>query len=136
MQRLQPLSVKTRDETTIVIDWRAHEVTVLVFLHDAHCFACQQLSCRYEQMRSELAVWDAALWLVWRGDRIPEGSNGVREESARLRRICLEGDAAGVVLVDRHGIVVRRWGASGGKGFTSPEEVVAAGQLLAAACPE
>ncbi len=136
MKRLSAVSFKTADGTTVLVDWRKHTVTVLVFLHDEHCLACRQIAQRYEYHRANFAAWDAALWLIWRGDRIPEGSNGVREESSRIRTACLKGDAAGVVLVDRHGVEVRQWGASVGKGFPPPEEVLAAVKLLATQCPE
>ncbi len=136
MKRLAPLSLKTANGDTVTTDWRKHTTTVLVFLHDAHCFACRRVFQQYEALRSTFSEWDTALELIWRGDKIPDDLGGVREESVRTRSACLDGDSAGVVVVDRHGVVVRQWGASVGRGFPKPEEVLQSVKQACLECPE
>ncbi len=135
VRRLKPLPLKT-PKGTIIPDWRQHTATVLVFLHDAHCHACRQVSQQYESVKELFAEWDAEVWLIWRSERVPESGNYAWEESGKARREWLLGDSAGVVVVDRHGVVVRQWDASEGKGFPPPEEVLVALKHLAVQCPE
>jgi peroxiredoxin len=135
MKRLPTVSLKTPDGMTVTTDWRKHAVTVIVMLHDGNCHACRATCQRYVAERAAFGEWDAELLLVWRGERVPEGCEGMLDASGAARRAWLESDAAGVLLVDRNGVVVRRWNASG-KGFPSPEEVLAAVKHVALQCPE
>jgi hypothetical protein len=135
MKRLPTVSLKTPDGMTVTTDWRKHAVTVIVMLHDGNCHACRATCQRYAAERERFAEWDAELLLVWRGGKVPDDCEGVLDESGVARRAWLESDAAGVLLVDRNGVVVRRWNASG-KGFPSPEEVLAAVKHVALQCPE
>ena len=52
------------------------------------------------------------------------------DESGVARRAWLDGDAAGVLLVDRNGTVVRQWSDSE-KGFPDLNEVLAAAKHAA-----
>ena len=135
MKRLPSVSLKTPDGATVTPDWRKNAVTVIVLLHDGNCYACRATCQRYAAERAAFGEWDAELLLVWRGERVPEGCEGMLAASGAARRAWLEGDAAGVLLVDRNGVVVRQWSASG-KGFPSPEEVLAAVKHVALQCPE
>jgi peroxiredoxin len=135
MKRLPTISLKTPDGMTVTTDWRKHAVTVIVMLHDGNCHACRATCQRYAAERERFAEWDAELLLVWRGSKVPDDCEGVLDESGVARRAWLESDAAGVLLVDHNGVVVRRWNASG-KGFPSPEEVLAAVKHVALQCPE
>ncbi len=135
MKRLPSVSLKTPDGATVTPDWRKNAVTVIVILHDGNCYACRASCQRYAAKRERFAEWDAELLLVWRGSKVPDDCEGLLDESGVARRTWLEGDAAGVLLVDRNGVVVRQWSASA-EGFPSPEEVLAAVKHVALQCPE
>lgn len=135
MRRLQTVALKTPEGETITPDWRQKAATVIIMLHDANCHACHETYHHYAKAQPQFAQWDAALWLVWRGNKIPNGCSGLLDESGLARRRWLSNDAAGVLLIDHNGVVVQEWGASG-KGFPSPDEVAAAVKHAVLQCPE
>jgi len=135
MKRLSPSTFKTANGEIVKPDWRDCAATVFVFLHDGHCLACKSLCRQFTERQNQFSEWGARVWLVWRGDFVPEGCQGVMEVG-KVRRKWLDGDDAGVLLVDRHGVVERQWRASSGKGFPSPEEVLNAVKQIALQCPE
>ncbi|MCS7191490.1 MAG: hypothetical protein NZ937_00700 [Armatimonadetes bacterium] len=135
MKRLTPLPFKTPDGEIVNPDWRKHVANVFVFLHDSHCFACKHICQNFSDWLKEFDEWGAKVWLVWRGDFVPEGYQGFLE-NAKVRQKWLESDTAGVLIVDRHALIVRRWHASLGKGFPSPEEVLSAVKEIVIQCPE
>lgn len=135
MRRLPPVTLKMPDGAPFTPDWRRYAVTVVAMLHDSNCHVCRAHCRLYATAKERLAEWDANLLLVWRGSKVPNGCEGVLDESGAARRAWLDGDAAGVLLVDRNGVVVRHWNASG-KGFPSVEEVLAAVKHAVLQCPE
>jgi hypothetical protein len=74
------------------------------------------------------------LLLIWRGEIVPEGCEGFLEGSSNLRRRWLGESSAGVLVVDRFGVVAKKWSAI--EGFPSPEEVLAVVKDIALQCPE
>lgn len=135
MKRLPTVSLKAPDGTMVSTDWRKRAVTVAVILHDSFCHACRATCRRYLAEQERFAEWGAELLVIWRGSKVPDDCEGVLDDSGVVRRTWLEGDSAGVLLVDRNGIVVRQWSASE-KGFPLPEEVLAAVKHTALQCPE
>ncbi|MCS7266068.1 MAG: hypothetical protein NZ805_14700 [Armatimonadetes bacterium] len=135
MKRLTPLPFKTNDGEIVNPNWRKYVANVFVFLHDGHCFACKRVCHNFYEWQKEFDEWGAKVWLVWRGDFVPDGCQGFLE-NAKVRQKWLESDAAGILIVDRNGLMVKRWLASSGKGFPSPKEVLNAVKEIAIQCPE
>lgn len=134
MKRLEPLPFKTKSGEIVKPDWRGWVATVFVFLHDGHCFACKRVCQKFAEWQNQFAEWDAKVWIVWRGDFVPEGCQGVLE-SGKVRQKWLDKISAGVLLVDRYGVLVKGWDASTGK-FPSPKEVLSAVKQIVLQCPE
>lgn len=135
MKRLIPYPFRTAKGEIVKPDWRASTATVFVFLHDAHCFACRKICLNFSERQKQFDEWGAKIWLIWRSDSVPEGYQGILE-IGKVRQQWLNSDSAGILLVDRNGVVVRQWSASSGKGFPSPEEVLTAVKQIALQCPE
>jgi len=114
--------------------WQNHVATVLVFLHDGYCFACRQIYQAFAERREQLAEWDASLLLVWRGEFVPEGCEGFLEGHSNLRRKWLGENSAGILIVDRFGVITKKWSVL--EGFPSPEEVLSVVKEIALQCPE
>lgn len=135
MKRLEPLPFKAVSGEIVKPNWQAVVATVLVFLHDGHCLACKRVCQQFLEWQNQFAEWDAKVWLIWRGDSVPESCQGVLEVG-KVRQQWLKGDSAGVLLVDRNGLVIRQWSASLGKGFPPPMEVLTVVKQIALQCPE
>jgi len=135
VKRLTPFHFRTKDGKIVKPNWRSHTATVFVFLHDGNCIACKNLCRKFAEWSGRFAEWDADLWLVWRGDFIPEGCEGFLETNSKTRKSWLDGEASGVLIVDRDGIVACKWETST-MGFPTPEEVLATVKQIALQCPE
>ncbi len=135
MKRLKPSFFKTGNGENVKPSWQYHVATIFVFLHDGNCFACRQVCQRFSERQNQFEEWGAKVWFVWRGDFIPEGCQGILE-SGKVRQNWLDNDAAGILVVDRHGVVVKQWLASSGKGFPPPDEVLSTVKQIALQCPE
>lgn len=116
-------------------DWRTGTATVLVFLHDANCIACRSFSQSLASLEGAFGEWGARLWVIWRGQKVPDGCPGVADPTGDARRQVLDGDSSGVAVVDAYGCVVHRLGTSG-RSFPDPKELVAMVKGMALACPE
>ena len=134
MKRLENLALWSANGELVEPKWQNHVATVLVFLHDSHCLECRQICRTFAELRDQLAEWDANLLLIWRGEIVPEGCEGFLEGSSNLRRKWLGESSAGVLVVDRFGVVVKKWSAI--EGFPSPEDVLAVIKDIALQCPE
>jgi peroxiredoxin len=134
MQRLTNFVLRSVNGGFIEPRWQNHLATVLVFMHDGHCLACRQICRTFAELREQLSEWGANLLLIWRGEIVPEGCEGFLEGSSNLRRKWLGESSAGVLVVDRFGVVVKKWSAI--EGFPSPEDVLAVIKDIALQCPE
>jgi len=135
MKRLSPLAFKTTNGEIVKPNWQVTVATIFVFLHDGHCFACKRVCQQFSEWQNQFAEWDAKVWLVWRGDFVPEGCQGVLEVE-KARQNWLGEDSAGVLIVDRYGIVASSWLATSWKGFPPPDEVLSTVKQIALQCPE
>lgn len=134
MKRLASLPFLTKSGEIVKPKWQYHTATVLVFLHDAHCIACKEICRNFAEIEKQFEEWGARLWLVWRGNFVPEGCEGFREVNGKVRLELLGENSTGVLIVDRHGVVVKKWSAL--EGFPSPSEVLTEAQHIALQCPE
>ncbi|MFA0783782.1 MAG: hypothetical protein YYHSYBAR_002173 [Candidatus Fervidibacter sacchari] len=134
MQRLTNFVLRSKSGEVIEPRWQKHIATVLVFLHDGHCLACRQICRTFAELKKQLTEWDASLLLIWRGEFVPEGCEGFLEGSSNLRRKLLGESSAGVLVVDRFGVVTKKWSAV--EGFPSPKEVSDVVKDIALQCPE
>lgn len=135
MKRLTILPFKRANGEIVKIDWRENVATVFVFLHDGHCLACKQICQKFDEWQKQFEEWGSKIWFVWRGDFVPNDCQGVLE-SGKVRQNWLKNDAVGILIVDRHGVVIEQWFASSGKGLPLPEEVLNAIKQIALQCPE
>jgi len=135
VKRLEPLPFKKANGKIVKPNWQVAVATVFVFLHEGHCFACKRVCRQFSEWQNQFAEWDAKVWIVWRGDLIPEDCQGVLE-SGKARRCWLDGDSAGILVIDRNGIVVKQWFATSSKGFPTPDEVLSTVRQIALQCPE
>lgn len=135
MKRLEALAFKTGDGKIVKPNWQGFVANVFVLLHDGDCLACRRVCQRFMEWQNEFAEWDAKIWCVWRGSFIPEGCQGVLEVG-KARRKWIEGDSAGVLVVDRYGVLVEQWLPTSGSGFPSPGEVLSRVKQISLQCPE
>ena len=134
MKRLENLTLRSANGEVIEPKWQNYVATVMVFLHDGYCLACRKTCRTFSELRGQLAEWSANLLLVWRGEFVPEGCEGFLEGSSNLRRKWLGESSAGVLVVDRFGVVAKRWSAI--EGLPTPEEILDVVKHIALQCPE
>ena len=134
MKRLENLTLRSANGEVVEPKWQNYVATVMVFLHDGHCLACRKTCRTFSELREQLAEWDANLLLIWRGEIVPEGCEGLLEGSSNLRRKWLSESSAGVLVVDRFGVIAKKWSAI--EGFPSPEDVLTVVKDIALQCPE
>lgn len=135
VKRLEPLPFKTANGEFVKPNWQVAAATVFVFLHDGYCFACKRVCQQFSERQNQFAEWDAKVWLVWRGNFVPEDCQGVLEVG-KARQNWLGEDSVGILVVDRYGIVASSWFGTLGKGFPSPDEVLSTVKQIALQCPE
>ncbi len=135
LRRLSRTAFLAADGFPVTVDWRRRSATVLVFLHDANCIACRAFEQRLGQAHEVVKLWGGQILTVWRGQSIPSGSQGLADPAGAVRRLALDGDSAGVAVVDAQGVVVKSLSLSG-TSFPDPDTLVGMVKSLVLQCPE